>query len=68
MLGVPNRKAPAGFDRWDESLDAAMARIDHAYVKDFEDRWGWTTFVWLKATDKGKELGRQLFDAEGPWP
>lgn len=68
VLGVPNRKAPGGFDQWEESLEAAMAKIDEAYIKNFDDRWGWNTFVWLNATEKGKQIGRALYEARGPWP
>jgi hypothetical protein len=68
VLGVPNPKSPSRFDQWDLPLDTAMAKIEEAYVNNFEDRWGWATFVWLNATAKGEELGRQLHEQNGPWP
>ena len=40
-----------GTFRW----DVAMAKIEDAYVKNFDDLWGWTTIAWMDHTEKGKE-------------
>jgi hypothetical protein len=64
ILGVPTRRGE--FEPWDLPLDVAMAKIEDAYIKNFDDRWGWTTFVWLYATDKGENLARKLYHADDP--
>jgi len=60
ILGMPDKKAPSGFQPEDQSLDEAMAEIDEAYVKNFEDRWNWVTCAWLALTEKGKVLALKL--------
>jgi hypothetical protein len=62
ILGVPTRKG--GFDAWDLPLDVAMAKIEDAYVKNFDDRWSWTTIAWMDQTEKGKELALALYHSE----
>jgi hypothetical protein len=62
ILGVPTRKG--GFDAWDLPLDVAMAKIEDAYVKNFDDRWAWTTIAWMDQTEKGKELALALYHSE----
>jgi hypothetical protein len=64
VLGVPTRQG--GFAAWDLPLDAAMVKIEAAYVKNFEDRWGWTTMVWMDQTEKGKKLALELYHADDP--
>ena|SRR5436190_14710147 len=64
VLGVPTRQG--GFDAWDLPLDVAMANIEDAYVKNFDDRWGWTTMVWIDQTEKGKKLAQELYHADDP--
>jgi hypothetical protein len=64
ILGEPDKKAPSGFKPEDQSLDEAMAEIEEAYVKNFEDRWNWVTCAWLALTDKGKALALKLYHAE----
>jgi hypothetical protein len=64
VLGVPTRQGE--FEAWDLPLDAAMAKIEDAYVKNFDDRWGWTTMVWMDQTDKGKKLALELYHADDP--
>jgi hypothetical protein len=68
VLGVPNKKDPTGFTRWDLPLESAIAEIEEAYVKNFDDRWGWVTIVWLNQTDKGKKLALELYHVGEPWP
>ncbi len=63
VLGVPDKNAPSGFKTWDLPLDDAMAKIEHRYVANFEDRWNWVTCAWLALTDKGKALALQLYHA-----
>jgi len=65
ILGVPTRRGD--FEAWDLPLDVAMSKIGDAYIKNFDDRWGWTTMVWLSATDKGENLARKLY-ADDPDP
>jgi hypothetical protein len=62
VLGVPTRRG--GFDAWDLPLDAAMAKIDDAYVKNFEDWWSWTNMVWMSQTEKGKKLALELYHSD----
>jgi hypothetical protein len=64
VLGVPTRHG--GFVAWDFPLDVAMAEIEEAYVKNFDDRWGWTTAAWIDQTDEGKELAERLYHADEP--
>ena len=64
VLGVPTRRGE--FEAWDLPLDVAMAKIEDAYVKNFDDRWGWTTMVWMDQTDKGKKLALELYHADDP--
>lgn len=66
VLGEPDRKAPGGFKKWDMSLNDAMAEIEHAYVTNFEDRWGWATCAWLALTEKGKALALKHHHADDP--
>jgi hypothetical protein len=39
VLGMPTRRGD--FTTWDLPLDVAMAKIEDAYVKNFEDSWSW---------------------------
>ncbi|WP_173399786.1 hypothetical protein [Mycobacterium canetti] len=67
VLGVPGggRRNPR-FEPWDLSLDAAMAKIEEAYVMHFDDVWGWRTMCWLNLTDKGEKLALELYHADEP--
>ena len=64
VLGVPSRQGQ--FEPWDLPLHVAMAKIEDAYVKNFDDRWGWTTIVWMDQTEKGKKLAQELYHADDP--
>ena len=67
VLGVPAgpwRKPH--FEAWDLPLDAAMAKIEEAYVTHFDDRWNWVTMCWLDLTEKGKKLALELYHADEP--
>lgn len=66
ILGVPTRHGV--FEPWNLPLDAAMTRIEDAYVRNFEDRRNWTNMVWLFLTDKGEELAKRLYESEDPGP
>jgi hypothetical protein len=68
VLGVPTGRKETRFAPWDLPLEAAMAKIEDAYVNHFDDRWGWTTFVWLNPTEKGKKLALELWHADEPDP
>ena len=63
-LGEIVRNTNDGFEAWALSLDDAMAKIEHAYVANFDDRWGWTACAWLQLTEKGRALALQLYHAE----
>jgi hypothetical protein len=63
-LGEIVRNTNDGFEAWTLSLDDAMAQIEHAYVTNFGDRWGWTACAWLQLTEKGRALALQLYHAE----
>jgi hypothetical protein len=66
VLGVPTRRGE--FEAWDLPLDVAIAKIEDAYVKNFDDRWSWTTIVWLDQTEKGKKLALELYHADDADP
>lgn len=73
ILGTPSptKADRAGFTPWDLPLDAAMARIEAAYVDNYDDRDSWYFMVWMDQTDKGRKLALQLYRADnpdGPWP
>lgn len=53
---------------WDLPLDAAMAKIEDAYVTHFDDVWGWRTMCWLDLTDEGEKLALELYHADEPGP
>jgi hypothetical protein len=64
VLGVPTRRG--GFEAGGLPLDVAMAKIEDAYVKNFDDRWGWTTVEWMDQTEKGKKLALAVYHSEDP--
>jgi hypothetical protein len=66
VLGVPSRTKddPTGFTPWNLPLDVAMAKIEDAYVKHFDDRHNWITMVWMNQTDKGQKLALELYHAD----
>ncbi|MGY4653755.1 hypothetical protein [Mycobacterium sp. URHB0021] len=66
VLGVPDRKEPSGFELWDLPVDAAMARIEDAYVKNFDDRRGWSDIVWMNLTAIGQQLALELYKSSEP--
>lgn len=68
VLGVPRGRPNPQFEPWDLPLDAAMAKIEDAYVYHFDDVWGWRTMCWLDVTEKGKKLALELYHAEGTEP
>jgi len=53
-LGVPTRRD--GSNAWDLPLDVAMAKIEDAYVKNFDDRWGGQRWSGRSDRKKGKKL------------
>lgn len=66
-LGVPaGGRRNHHFEPWDMPLDEAMAKIEEAYVANYDDRRGWRTMCWLNLTDKGKELALELYHADEP--
>ena len=54
------------FEKWELTLDEAMAKIEDAYVTHFDDRWNWVAMCWLQLTDKGKDLALKLYHADEP--
>jgi hypothetical protein len=60
---APARDDPTGFTQWDLPLEAAIAKIETAYVKNFDDRHSWVTMVWLSQTDKGEKLALERYHA-----
>jgi hypothetical protein len=62
VLGVPTRRGD--FSAWDLPLDVAMLKIEDAYVKNFDDRWSWTTMAWMSQTEKGKKLALELYHSD----
>jgi hypothetical protein len=62
VLGVPTRHG--GFVTSDLPLDVAMAEIEDAYVKHYEDSHDWRYAAWLYQTDSGKKLALELYHAD----
>lgn len=63
VMGVPWH---GSFNASDIPLDEAMAKIEAAYIDNFDDQRDWVCAAWLDQTDKGKELALKLYDAEKP--
>jgi hypothetical protein len=51
---------------WDLSVEAAMAKIEDAYVKNFDDDRNWIYMVWMNLTAFGQQLGLELYHADDP--
>jgi hypothetical protein len=64
VLGVPDRKEPSGFAQWDLPLETAMAKIEDAYVKNFDDDHNWIYMVWMNLTASGQQLALELYRAD----
>ena len=62
VLGMPTRRGD--FEAWDLPLDVAMAKIEDSYVKNFDDRWSWTSMAWMSQTEKGKKLALKLYHSD----
>lgn len=62
VLGVPDRRGE--FESWDIPLNAAMTKIEDAYIRNYSDRRNWTHIVWLSLTDKGEKLADELYRAD----
>jgi len=65
-LGEIVRNTNDGFEAWTLPLDQAMAEIEHAYVTNFHDRWGWTACAWLQLTEKGRTIALELYHSDMP--
>jgi hypothetical protein len=57
----------ARFEPWDVPAQESIQRISAEYVDRFNDRVGWPSTLWLRITDKGKELGRTYEPAYRQW-
>lgn len=57
----------ARFVDWDVPVDEAIVRLAAEYVDRFNDRRGWPWLLWLRVTEKGKEIGRRYSDEYGAW-
>jgi hypothetical protein len=57
----------ARFEPWDTSLDESIQRLSAEYVDRFDDRTGWPWTLWLRITDKGKELSRSYEPEYEQW-
>jgi hypothetical protein len=69
VLGMPSgKRSNPGFTQWDLPLDAAIAKIEDAYVKHFGEPRNWTNVVWMDLTDKGEKLALELYHADEPGP
>jgi hypothetical protein len=68
VLGMPSGRRNPRFIPWDLPLNAAMDKIEDAYITHFDDRWGWVTMCWLNLTDKGEKLALELYHADEPDP
>lgn len=67
MLGtIEGPKRNPRFVPWDLPLDAAMAKIEDAYIRHFDDVWCWRAMCWLNLTDKGEKLALERYHAEEP--
>ena len=61
------REHGARFEPWDSPLDESIQRLSAEYVDRFDDRTGWPWTLWLRITDKGKELGRSYQPKYQQW-
>ncbi len=52
------------FVPWNQSLDHAMHKISHVYLKHYDDPERWMYSAWLQLTDKGEELARSIEDKD----
>jgi hypothetical protein len=43
-----------------------LVKIEDAYVKNFDDWWGWTNLAWMRLTEKGKKLAQSHVDEASP--
>lgn len=57
----------ARFEPWDIPAQESVQRISAEYVDRFNDRAGWPSTLWLRVTDKGKNLGRSYEPAYRRW-
>ncbi|MGV0813723.1 hypothetical protein ABQF34_17310 [Mycolicibacterium boenickei] len=57
----------ARFEPWDIPAQESVQRISAEYVDRFNDRAGWPSTLWLRITDKGKDLGRSYEPAYRKW-
>lgn len=48
------------FVAWNQSLDHALHKISHVYVKHYDDPEKWMYTAFLQLTDKGEQLARSL--------
>ncbi|CQD07957.1 hypothetical protein BN970_01533 [Mycolicibacterium conceptionense] len=57
----------ANFVPWNSSAHEAVQRIAAEYVDRFNDRAGWPWTLWLRVTDKGKEMARSYESEYANW-
>lgn len=57
----------ARFEPWDIPAQESVQRISAEYVDQFNDRVGWPSTLWLRITDKGKDLARSYEPAYRRW-
>lgn len=48
------------FVAWDQSLEHALHKISHVYIRHYDDPERWMYAVFLQLTDKGEQLARSL--------
>ncbi|WP_235215859.1 hypothetical protein [Mycobacterium kyorinense] len=48
------------WEAWDEPVDASMQRITDWYVPHYDDPPAWVFSSWIKITDKGRQVAREL--------
>lgn len=57
----------ARFEPWGIPAQESLERMSAEYVDRFNDRVGWPSTLWLRITDKGKDLGRSYEPAYKQW-
>ena len=61
------REHGARFEPWNSPVQETIQRISAEYVDRFDDRAGWPWTLWLRVTDKGKDLGKSYEPAYATW-
>ncbi|MCV7281669.1 hypothetical protein H7J88_18710 [Mycolicibacterium flavescens] len=65
-LGEPIEHG-ARFKDWEVSLDEAVARLAAEYIDRFDERLRWPFMLWVRVTDKGRQIGKAYERVYAAW-